>query len=401
VIGNSSAEQDVGVITGAVKNSQVKVDISGELSNVAATIAGSAKSVQEIGSIDVSEATGDSMRINARGISGASASLLGAAETEQQIGDVTGADVNASAVILNLGDISGVGVGVLGKGKGVERLGVISTGGAVSNINITASADNITVSGVGSDSTASIVFGSVSGQSVSGDTLNITSGSIDANSFGIGSNASIAIGEVSGVSQFNANISVHNVTSGSISLDSSSIIQVGYDVSRSSVSISDDITTGDITSHVDVAAAAKSEVVVGSIFSSLTRPARIQIITGNLSSTVAGAIGGTNGIFIGNIYSGGGNVSVVTGDQTAIAAACIGNACLSEITGAQNCIQIGNINAPAHCGNEDIFEQALQEVEKLAAEAAAEAKKIADEAAAEAHKLYEEAKHYCRHHWWC
>jgi hypothetical protein len=385
VIGNSSAEQDVGVITGAVKNSQVKVDISGELSNVAATIAGSAKSVQEIGSIDVSEATGDSMRINARGISGASASLLGAAETEQQIGDVTGADVNASAVILNLGDISGVGVGVLGKGKGVERLGVISTGGAVSNINITAS----------------IVFGSVSGQSVSGDTLNITSGSIDANSFGIGSNASIAIGEVSGVSQFNANISVHNVTSGSISLDSSSIIQVGYDVSRSSVSISDDITTGDITSHVDVAAAAKSEVVVGSIFSSLTRPARIQIITGNLSSTVAGAIGGTNGIFIGNIYSGGGNVSVVTGDQTAIAAACIGNACLSEITGAQNCIQIGNINAPAHCGNEDIFEQALQEVEKLAAEAAAEAKKIADEAAAEAHKLYEEAKHYCRHHWWC
>ena len=86
--------------------------------------------------------------------------------------------------------------------------------------------------------------------------------------------------------------------------------------------------------------------------------------------------------------------------------------CFSEIVGDKSCVQIANINAPAHCGNEAIFEAAVQEIKKLAEEAAAEAKKLAeeaaaeakklaDEAAAEAEKLKREAENYCSHHWWC
>jgi hypothetical protein len=152
--------------------------------------------------------------------------------------------------------------------------------------------------------------------------------------------------------------------------------------------------------------------MVGSILTSLTSPATIQITTGNLSSNVVGAIGGLNGIFIGNIYQGGGNISLTSGDVTATADACLGSLCLSEITGGKNCVQIANINAPAHCGNSNIFDAAAREIEKLAAEAAAEAKKIADEAAAkakeladeaaaEASKLANEARNYCSHHWYC
>ena len=74
--------------------------------------------------------------------------------------------------------------------------------------------------------------------------------------------------------------------------------------------------------------------------------------------------------------------------------------CFSEIVGDKSCVQIANINAPAHCGDEAIFEAAIQEIKKLAEEAA-EAKKLADEAAAEAEKLKREAENYCSHHWWC
>ena len=46
--------------------------------------------------------------------------------------------------------------------------------------------------------------------------------------------------------------------------------------------------------------------------------------------------------------------------------------CFSEIVGDKSCVQIANINAPAHCGNEAIFEAAVQEIKKLAEEAAEE-----------------------------
>jgi len=70
--------------------------------------------------------------------------------------------------------------------------------------------------------------------------------------------------------------------------------------------------------------------------------------------------------------------------------------CFSEIVGDKSCVQIANINAPAHCGNEAIFEAAVQEIKKLAEEAA-EAKKLADEA----EKLKREAENYCSHQWCC
>ena len=79
------------------------------------------------------------------------------------------------------------------------------------------------------------------------------------------------------------------------------------------------------------------------------------------------AIGGTNGILIGNVNSSsGGKVDVRAGDLSANADGCVaGLGCMSEIVGKKNCIMVGNIGMPANCGNQSLIGEAVKELEHL------------------------------------
>lgn len=144
---------------------------------------------------------------------------------------------------------------------------------------------------------------------------------------------------------------------------------------------------------------AKSEIYVGSMLHS-NASGDINVTTGNLSSSVSAALGGTNGVFIGNIsQSGRHKTTVHTGSHSAKAVACVkGVGCMSEIVGKKNCVMIGNVGMSANCGNDSLINEAIKELEhlgyviekgvvKTAKEVAEEAEKAAKAVEKEAEKI--------------